>query len=327
MLDLSTPHSQRAAVVHWIVPVAMIAVYGSYLGYITGSKRLDAHRPVDSVAIAKMIEPPGFAGSAALKKDDLESDQELARSRMTDLMQDGQRERHAAIDGGDDQLGDDRLSVLDAEEAPEVELRTVDDQSAVQPVEVAIAPRKVKPEPPVIVHAWQERAAIAPAAYAILERINKAAEAWDTAAAQADTREMESARLQTVAIPFPERRPFTTEEIASQELSSQRVARLSELSPPRPEALPSVVRTYRSLVRAHLAAYKPTGGDGAGRVSVAFKLSPDGRIVSLRIVGGRRASALKDRAMNAVHHAEPFPPAPEIAKRAHRKFTVSYIFE
>ena len=85
-------------------------------------------------------------------------------------------------------------------------------------------------------------------------------------------------------------------------------------------------RAYRANVRAHLAGNKPAGAYGSGRAVVAFNLSPDGRLRSVRISRSSGSPALDRAVLKTVHRAAPFPKPPKGLKPAQLRFLIPFEF-
>jgi periplasmic protein TonB len=85
-------------------------------------------------------------------------------------------------------------------------------------------------------------------------------------------------------------------------------------------------RVYRANVRAHLAGNKPAGAYGSGRAVVAFNLSPDGRLRSVRISRSSGSPALDQAVLKTVRRAAPFPKPPKGLKPAQLRFLIPFEF-
>ena len=85
-------------------------------------------------------------------------------------------------------------------------------------------------------------------------------------------------------------------------------------------------RAYRANVRAHLAGNKPAGAYGSGRAVVAFNLSHDGRVRSVRISRSSGSPTLDQAVLKTIYRAVPFPKPPKGLKRAQLRFLIPFEF-
>jgi TonB family protein len=309
LLDLSEPRQRRSGGLYWTMLVSMIAAYGAYMATIANMQR-----PAEA-----------FADNAHDTHASLPAESDVEALEKAD-----REPIEIAIPGPPETV---------ATESPEPPLpKLIDrlpqrdddrDPPAVEPQDVAEAEAETPApaESPVVIPAMTSNK-ISLAARAILRRINAAANNPEDQTAFAiadDPAPVEIATSAEPPPPLPVRRPYIASEIASHQLSSQSGSRLARLE--RPPRVPANVLSYRASVRAHLAAHRPSGGFGSGRVSVSFRLSDDGKISSAQIIQAPRAEDLDKRALSALYKAAPFPAAPEGAAGKHRAFTVSFIFE
>lgn len=120
----------------------------------------------------------------------------------------------------------------------------------------------------------------------------------------------------------------------------RRVAPLAARSPPTERGgakrtveknTPSVAVTrkvdgFRARVFRHLAANRPAGAYGSGKVVVAFSLTQSGGLRSVRISRSSGSAALDQSVLQSVHRAEPFPKPPEGLKSAQLHFVIPFEF-
>ncbi len=308
LLDLSQQKGKRNGGLYWTMLVSMIAAYGTYMASIANMERSQGDSPDQSQSASASLALE--SDTEALEKADREPIEISIPNLPNTVTEDAAAPLPKLID---------RLPEQESDSAAPPERP----KNAVEPEPPARA------ELPIIVHAMTASNKVSPAARAILRRINEAAdhdkppfgpsEAEDTGPAQLAVNTAPSP-------PLPERRPYITTEIASQQLSSQSGTRLT-----RPERqtkpVPTNILAYRESVRAHLAAHRPSGGFGSGRVAVAFRLSDDGKVSSAQVIQAPEAEDLDERALNALYQAVPFPSAPDNTAEKYRAFAVSFIFE
>lgn len=307
LLDLSEPRQRRNGGLYWTMLVSMIAAYGTYMATIANMQRPQEAFPAD-----------GHDAHASLAA---ESDVEALEKADREPIE-------ISIPGPPETLADDKPATPLPKLADRLPRRDSDsDPPAGEPPKVAEAQTPALEEPPVVIPAMTSTK-ISPAARAILRRIHAAASNDDvhTALPGISVRPLvELAANAVSAPPLPVRRPYVSGEIASHQLSSQSGSRLARLE--RPPRVPANILSYRASVRAHLAAHRPSGGFGSGRVSVSFRLSGDGKISSAQVIQAPRAADLHKRALSALYKAAPFPASPGNAGAKHRAFTVSFVFE
>lgn len=307
LLDLSEPGARRNYGLYWTLLISMIAAYGTYMAIIASMDRT-ADLPAQYAQSDDALFTSGGETQALAK-----ADREPIEISIPKPSEDIAESASPTFSKRPDRL----LQQDDGSTASDDHAQSVSTSK--------IAVRK---ETPIIVHAMTNTRKASPAARAILRRINEAAHHKPRPVPN-DRMDTERSQLAESAIlppPMPERRPFTSVDIASHELSSQHGSRL-----PRPKrqiiTVPANIRAYRAGVRAHLAANRPSGGFGSGRVSIAFRLSDDGKIRSARVLQAPEAEDLHERALTALYRAVPFPAAPDNATAKYRAFTVSFIFE
>lgn len=92
--------------------------------------------------------------------------------------------------------------------------------------------------------------------------------------------------------------------------ASVRANRGSNQSAGRISASSGLAVNYAALVRARVAAHKPSGGGDHGTVIVAFTVAGSGALRSARIARSSGNSSLDGRVLAAVRNAGPFPPTP-----------------
>lgn len=307
LLDLSEPQARQNYGLYWTILISMILAYGTYMAMI-----------------ANMEQPSG-------------ADAEYIQSADASFTSRNESEALAKADREPMEINIPKRSEDIAGDASELLLKKPDllprqDGSSVlsdDPAENAVTSNtSVREELPIIVHAMANTGKASPAARAILRRINEAAHSKPGPVPndEADTGRIQLAKSTVPAPPLPERRPYTALDIARHELSSQHGSER-----PRTErkisTVPANIRAYRKGVRAHLAANRPSGGFGSGRVSIAFRLSVGGKIRSAEVIQAPEEEDLHERALTALYRAVPFPAAPDNAIDKYRAFSVSFIFE
>lgn len=92
--------------------------------------------------------------------------------------------------------------------------------------------------------------------------------------------------------------------------ASVRASRGSKQSAARISASAGSAVNYAAIVRARVAAHKPSGGGDHGTAVVAFSVSGSGALRSARIARSSGNSSLDGRVIAAVRNAGPFPPPP-----------------
>ena len=85
-------------------------------------------------------------------------------------------------------------------------------------------------------------------------------------------------------------------------------------------------RAYRLNIRAHLTANRPGGGPTSGRAVVAFRLTVQGGVRSVRIARSSGSPALDRSVVQAVHRAAPFPKPPPGLKPEQLRFVIPFEF-
>ncbi|NJM33510.1 MAG: TonB C-terminal domain-containing protein [Rhodomicrobium sp.] len=80
------------------------------------------------------------------------------------------------------------------------------------------------------------------------------------------------------------------------------------------------MRAYKNSVRTHLAARKPAGRYGSGRLVVGFTLSRSGKVVSAKILKSSGKADMDESALQAVYSSAPFPKPPRGIRPADRRF-------
>jgi protein TonB len=306
LLDLSEPRQRRSGGLYWTMLVSMIAAYGTYMATIANmqhptqafpDKTHDTHASLNAESDAEALE---------------KADREPIEIAIPNQAETFAEEKPAPLP-----KLTDRLPQRDSDSEPPAE----------EPQNVAEAEAPTPEEPPVVIPAMTSNK-LSPAARAILRRIHAAASDPTNQTPFAIIDNPAPVKLAASAEPpppLPVRRPYIASEIASHQLSSQSGSRLTRPEP-RPR-VPAKILSYRASVRAHLAAHRPSGGFGSGRVSVSFRLSDDGKISSAQIIQAPAAEDLDRRALSSLYKAAPFPAAPDDAAAKHRAFTVSFIFE
>ncbi len=108
--------------------------------------------------------------------------------------------------------------------------------------------------------------------------------------------------------PHADRRPPS--DTKQKGAASVRASRGSKQSAGRISASAGSAVNYAALVRARVAAHKPSGGGDHGTAVVAFSVSGSGALRSARIARSSGNSSLDGRVVAAVRNAGPFPPPP-----------------
>jgi protein TonB len=75
-------------------------------------------------------------------------------------------------------------------------------------------------------------------------------------------------------------------------------------------ASPGDTAGYSARVRARVASNRPSGSGARGTVTIAFRVSASGAIVSASIAGSSGDAAFDRAALAAVRSAGPFGPTP-----------------
>ncbi|HWX13973.1 MAG TPA: TonB family protein [Methylocella sp.] len=86
------------------------------------------------------------------------------------------------------------------------------------------------------------------------------------------------------------------------------------------------IASWRTQINAHLLRHKPTGGEGAGVVTISFSLARSGALIGAHLTGSSGSSALDQRALEMVRRANPFPAAPPEVTGGAFPFTVPVRF-
>ncbi|HET6388292.1 TonB family protein [Hyphomicrobium sp.] len=89
-----------------------------------------------------------------------------------------------------------------------------------------------------------------------------------------------------------------------------RAATGSQQSAGRVSASSGSAVNYAAVVRAQVAAHKPSGGGDRGTVVIAFSVAGSGALRSARIARSSGNPGLDNRVLAAVRSAGPFPPPP-----------------
>jgi TonB family protein len=307
LLDLSEPQARQNYGLYWTILISMILAYGTYMTMIANMEQ-------PSGAEAEYIQS---ADASFASRNDTEA---LAKAdRETIEINIPKHSEDVAKDVSEPLINmPDRLPRQDGGSV-------ASDDLAENAVTIKTPARE---EPPILVHAMANTSKASPAARAILRRINEAAHGKPRPVPKDETDRGRTQLAESIVRPppLPIRRPYTALDIASHELSSQHGSEQPSMTR-KASKMPANIRTYRKGVRAHLAANRPSGGFGSGRVAISFRLSVDGKIRSAEVLQAPEEVDLHERALTALYRAVPFPAAPDNAPDKYRAFSVSFIFE
>lgn len=105
-----------------------------------------------------------------------------------------------------------------------------------------------------------------------------------------------------------------------------RAVRGSKNAAARASASTGAAMNYASIVRARVAANRPSGQGRRGSILVTFSVSPSGGLAFASITRSSGDRALDASVLSAVRSAAPFPPPPAGASQGQRRFVMPFDF-
>lgn len=127
--------------------------------------------------------------------------------------------------------------------------------------------------------------------------------------------------------PAPDRQPRPQSRPSSAGGSASEAKRNAAMAPARAAATAGEVSGYAALVRARIAARKPSAAGLRGSPSVSFAIGPSGALSYVRIGKSSGHARLDELALRSVRAAAPFPAPPGGLSAAQLSYRIPFHFE